>query len=199
MKAKPFVLMFTPVGICLTVYILAADFTLMEKNMLILLWLTYRYKYVWDAEENIKLSYKQMIIYIALLVLEQIISSAAVPIASMLSKSTYAEVDFTIKSQEHLFLNGVVIGPIVEEWLFRGVGLKMANNFFNNIHAAIIIQAMLFGMMHFNWYQFLGAIPMGIITGYLYYKYKSLKLCIAFHAAGNMYAFTAPLFRCLCF
>ena len=187
MKIKRFVPIFTPIFIYLVVYINTINFTRLERYMFILLWLILRYKYVWDDEKSIKLSYKQMIIYIFFLWLDYTISRAVIPIASRISNITYEEAGLIIYSADHIFLCSVLLGPIIEEWLFRGIGLKMAYNFFNNIHAAVFVQAILFGVIHFNWYQFLGVIPMGIINGYLYQKNKSLKLCIALHGIYNMF------------
>lgn len=186
MKIKRFVLIFTPLFIYLSVIITTTDFTRIERYMFILIWLLIKYKYVWDDEKPIRITCKRLIIYAGLIKLERIISSRMIPIASMLSHITYEEASHIINSADHILLHAVIFAPIVEEWLFRGIGLKMAYNFFNNVHVAIFVQAILFGIMHFNWYQFLGAVPMGIINGYLYQKHKSLKLCIALHGIYNL-------------
>ena len=67
----------------------------------------------------------------------------------------------------------------------KEIAQQMAYKCFNNMHIAIIVQALLFGLMHFNWYQFFMAFTFGIISGYIYNRHKSLKLCIAIHAMYN--------------
>lgn len=57
------------------------------------------------------------------------------------------------------------------------------------IYLLVLVQAILFGIIHFNLYQGLGAIPFGIMSGYLYKKNKSLKLCIVLHMAHNLCVF----------
>ncbi|QPF71693.1 CPBP family intramembrane metalloprotease [Roseateles sp. DAIF2] len=77
-----------------------------------------------------------------------------------------------------------VLAPILEEMLFRGVLLRA----FLNRHprwAAISYSALLFGAAHMNVYQFLLALWLGLLLGWLFERSRSLLPCIALHAAVN--------------
>lgn len=83
----------------------------------------------------------------------------------------------------------VILAPLYEELLFRkfilGGLLKQVSAF-----KAIIISALFFGVIHWNWLQGINAFVLGIIIGWLYYKTESIALCIFAHFANNLYAVT---------
>ncbi len=85
-----------------------------------------------------------------------------------------------------LFLMTVILAPILEEILFRGIIMKgMINNRVKPI-TAIIISAFIFGAVHFNPWQFAGAFLLGLVLGLVYYKTKSLLMPILLHAFNNL-------------
>ena len=51
---------------------------------------------------------------------------------------------------------------------------------------AIIISAVVFGLVHANPWQFVGAVLLGSVLGLVYYKTKSLLLPILLHAFNNL-------------
>ena len=57
---------------------------------------------------------------------------------------------------------------------------------------ANIIQAALFGIMHGNLVQGTYAFVLGVILGYVYYKYQSLVIPILFHMSFNIFGQTLP-------
>jgi len=87
-----------------------------------------------------------------------------------------------------LIFNIVIIAlipSIGEELLFRGVIQKLFLNFFNNAHLSVILTAILFSAIHF---QFLGFFPrcfLGIILGYIYIWGSSIYLPIIAHFINN--------------
>jgi hypothetical protein len=85
-----------------------------------------------------------------------------------------------------------VLGPICEELLFRGVLLK---GLLRNYRPAVAIgqSALLFGIIHLNPAQSVGAFVIGLVLGWLYYRTHSLALCIGLHMLNNMLAFGAML------
>jgi membrane protease YdiL (CAAX protease family) len=87
---------------------------------------------------------------------------------------------------------GCVLGPICEELLFRGVLLK---GLLRNYRPAVAIgqSALLFGIIHLNPAQSVGAFIIGLVLGWLYYRTHSLVLCIGLHMLNNMLAFGAML------
>ena len=50
---------------------------------------------------------------------------------------------------------------------------------------AIIISALVFGIVHFNPWQFIGAFLLGIVLGVVYFKTKSLLMSIFLHFFNN--------------
>lgn len=86
------------------------------------------------------------------------------------------------------FLTVVVAAPILEELLMRGIVL---DGFLRNYSPwkAIIWSSVFFGVIHLNPWQFITAMIAGIAIGYLYWKTKSLFLCMFIHALNNGIAF----------
>lgn len=78
-----------------------------------------------------------------------------------------------------------LIGPFVEELLFRGVVLKRLLIYMNNVYSAIISSAVLFALFHVNPAQIPGALILGLITGYIVYRTKSIFYSFFVHAIYN--------------
>ena len=87
------------------------------------------------------------------------------------------------------FLTVAVAAPILEELLFRGIILE---GFLRNYspQKAIIWSAVIFGLAHLNPWQAFGAIAIGLLIGWLYWKTDSLLPGIFLHAANNFLAFS---------
>jgi glutamate-5-semialdehyde dehydrogenase len=81
-------------------------------------------------------------------------------------------------------LLAVVIGPITEEIVFRGIVLRGLLGRWRP-WPAIIASAALFALMHFNPAQTPVALGLGIVLGWVYVRTRSLGLCILGHAINN--------------
>jgi len=81
-----------------------------------------------------------------------------------------------------------VIGPVVEEFVFReGIcGWMLRRG--SNAAVAIITSALLFGVAHLNPAQIAFASAMGIVLGILYYKTGNILLCSLVHIINNSVA-----------
>ncbi|NCC10478.1 MAG: CPBP family intramembrane metalloprotease [Bacteroidia bacterium] len=77
-----------------------------------------------------------------------------------------------------------VLGPIMEEFLFRGAITKvlLANY---SPRQAILLSAALFGVFHLNPAQLVPAFLMGILFAWVFYKTGSLLLCMVMHILNN--------------
>lgn len=86
------------------------------------------------------------------------------------------------------FITIVVLAPLLEELLFRGIILE---GYLKNYSPAnsILISSFLFALIHGNLAQGIGALVMGIVVGLLYWRTKSLLFCIALHIINNLTAF----------
>ncbi len=87
-----------------------------------------------------------------------------------------------------VFLLVSFFAPIIEEILFRGIIQKGLINKGVKPQTAIIVSALVFGLVHFNPWQFIGAFLLGLILGVVYFKTKSLLMPILLHFFNNTIA-----------
>lgn len=80
----------------------------------------------------------------------------------------------------------IIIGPIIEELIFRKILLgKLLEKFSNRPIKAIVYSALIFGIVHLNIIQGVAAFGGGIILGLIYYYTKSIKSTIFAHILNN--------------
>lgn len=81
-------------------------------------------------------------------------------------------------------LVAMVVAPVTEECLFRGVILR---GYLGHLSAkrAIVISSFLFGAFHLNLWQFPGATAVGALFGWWYVNTRSLLPCLLGHAFFN--------------
>jgi len=77
-----------------------------------------------------------------------------------------------------------IVAPLTEELLFRGLILR---GFLGNysVRKAVVASAALFTLLHFNPWQLLGPLTMGVILGWWYVETRSLLPCLLGHAFCN--------------
>lgn len=106
---------------------------------------------------------------------------------------TIPQPDFTLPSQSGyliLFLMYVcLIGPILEEIIFRGFILKSMQKYGNL--TAIIVSSILFSMFHLNLVQFINPVLMGIVLSFITIKSKSIFPAMIAHIFNNTIALIA--------
>ena len=90
------------------------------------------------------------------------------------------------------FLTIVILSPIIEEILFRGIFLRRFNRGLNNLTLAILITSTLFGLCH-NFGGILGAILFGICVSILYIKSRNILVPIFAHFLNNFISFLLAL------
>ena len=79
----------------------------------------------------------------------------------------------------------IVLGPILEELVFRGVIYSYLEKAGLRPIVVILITGILFGFVHMNIVQSTYAAILGILLGFLRYKYRSIKLTIFAHILLN--------------
>lgn len=80
----------------------------------------------------------------------------------------------------------IIIGPVIEELIFRKILLgKLLEKFSNRPIKAIVYSALIFGIVHLNIIQGVAAFGGGIILGLIYYYTKSIKATIFAHILNN--------------
>ena len=82
----------------------------------------------------------------------------------------------------------IVVAPIAEEVLLRGIILKGLLSRYS-APTSILISSLLFGAIHGNLYQFVLALIVGVFFGWMFVKTRSLLLCILAHAFFNSLGF----------
>ncbi len=86
---------------------------------------------------------------------------------NLLDMQTYSELIFCI------FLLAFM-PAVLEEFVFRGIILKIGLNQFKKPKKALVFQAIVFAAMHFSFYEFPGILLMGALLGYISYKFNNL-------------------------
>lgn len=81
-----------------------------------------------------------------------------------------------------------IMAAISEEFLFRGVLLKLFSEWTKNIHLAVIFSAILFSAFHLQFYGFFPRFILGVLLGYLFVWTKSLWVPIFIHFLNNAVA-----------
>ena len=87
----------------------------------------------------------------------------------------------------------VIIAPIVEEVIFRGL---IMSGFSRNYRpaVAVILSALLFALFHLNPWQFAAAFSLGIVLGWIRIRTGSVLACIAGHATHNALVFLSAYY-----
>ncbi|MDR0448317.1 MAG: CPBP family intramembrane metalloprotease [Treponema sp.] len=103
-----------------------------------------------------------------------------------ISESFKEGFDSTVKSSFTLaVITIVIIAPIAEELLFRGLILDGLKNNYSK-RKAIIISSLLFGAIHFNLQQFTSAFIIGLFAAWICINTNSILLCIFIHFFNNI-------------
>jgi len=83
------------------------------------------------------------------------------------------------------FIFAVLAGPVVEEFIFRGLCLEKLLHT-TTVKKAIIIQALIFGIYHGNIGQFILGTLMGILLGIVYLHYRFIWPGVFIHLGFNL-------------
>lgn len=121
--------------------------------------------------------------------LTSLVPTTGNPILEDLYKSTIEAFEMMLDYKVAGFITVCIFAPVLEEILFRGILLRgMLHQGINPV-IAIILSSFLFGLAHMNPWQFLGAGMLGTIFAFIYYRTKSLWMCIFLHSLNNTISF----------
>jgi membrane protease YdiL (CAAX protease family) len=90
-----------------------------------------------------------------------------------------------------VLISTVILAPIFEEILFRYGVIGYARRY--GEWNAIIVSAVIFGLIHTNVFQFFYAFLLGIMFGYIYVYTRQLKYTIGLHILFNFFGAFVPL------
>ncbi|WP_326982882.1 type II CAAX endopeptidase family protein [Chryseobacterium sp. MYb264] len=85
-----------------------------------------------------------------------------------------------------MVITAVICAPIFEEIIFRGIIQKGLINKGVEPRKAILYASLIFGVVHGNPWQLVGAILLGCVLGLVYFKTKSLLLPMLLHGFNNL-------------
>lgn len=84
----------------------------------------------------------------------------------------------------NLFMVGI-LAALGEELIFRGIAIRLLDEWFNNKHLAVWIAAVVFSAFHLQFYGFLPRTVLGVLLGYLFVYSGSLWIPIIVHLLNN--------------
>ena len=83
------------------------------------------------------------------------------------------------------FLKVVIIAPVIEELIFRGVIMHgLMRNY--RAHTAVFFSGLLFALFHLNPWQFPATFMLGLLLGWLMLKTRNIAFAITGHAINNL-------------
>lgn len=116
------------------------------------------------------------------------------PLLALFPTEGYEAVMQTVGLGGWAILSTVVAAPILEEVLFRGLIFESCRERFGK-GGALVISALLFGLIHGVPVQMVNAFVVGLILGYVYLRTRSLVSVMIIHAVNNAIAYaTIALF-----
>ncbi len=116
------------------------------------------------------------------------------PLAQVIPSMTLASAHLINLANDKIggFLYLIFLAPILNELLFRGIILR---GFLKNFHPAIAILAssLAYAVFHLSIIQAFASIFLCIFIGIVYWKTRSLALCISIHVLNNAIAYSLIL------
>ena len=92
------------------------------------------------------------------------------------------------------FMKVVIIAPVVEELIFRGVIMHgLMRNYSRG--TAIFFSGLLFALFHLNPWQFPATFILGLLLGWIMIRTRNILLCIAGHGINNLLVLLAITFN----
>jgi len=91
------------------------------------------------------------------------------------------------------YISIMLLAPLSEELSFRGVLLHKSKNVYG-MTGCIVLNTILFAVMHLNPLQFLYVLPVGALLTYIAYKYKTVIASMIAHIINNTVGVLIPLF-----
>ncbi|MEZ5107100.1 MAG: type II CAAX endopeptidase family protein [Draconibacterium sp.] len=82
------------------------------------------------------------------------------------------------------FMKVVVVAPIVEESIFRGIILNGFRRNYNSF-VAVLMSALLFALFHLNPWQFPATFILGLLLGWMVIRTNSIIVAILGHSINN--------------
>jgi hypothetical protein len=116
--------------------------------------------------------------------------ASSIPMPESIKK---ALLEFGSQTGIYAFILMVIAAPVMEELIFRGIILDGLLKIYSPLKS-ILVSSLLFGIVHLNPWQFVTALIIGIFSGWVYYKTRSLLPSVIIHASLNLSGFLMRYF-----
>ncbi len=110
------------------------------------------------------------------------------PVLSLLPDVGMDSLDGLMGNGGWSVLSAVVLAPLLEEYLFRGLFIDSMRRRMGTL-GAVFVSALLFGLAHGIPQQAFNAFVVGLILGYIYVRTDSLAVVVIIHAINNALAY----------
>lgn len=90
------------------------------------------------------------------------------------------------------FVYFAMAAPLLEELVFRGIILDGFLKRYTPL-TSIVLSSLVFGLAHFNPWQFVTGFVIGLFLGWVYFRTRSVGACFVVHMAANSAAFLLRL------
>ncbi len=127
-----------------------------------------------------------LIISFGVMYIGSYISSFVMDFISELAGYDYGNALTGIIDNDNLWITAiftVIVAPIGEELVFRKLVIDRTHRYGTVI--SVGLSALMFGLMHGNFYQFFYAFGIGLILGYIYYTTGKVYITMIIHAIVN--------------
>jgi membrane protease YdiL (CAAX protease family) len=78
-----------------------------------------------------------------------------------------------------------LLASLAEEFLFRGVLVRLFTEWTKNVHLGVVIPALLFSALHLQFYGFLPRFLLGVVLGYLFVRSGTIWVPVLVHFVNN--------------
>ena len=89
--------------------------------------------------------------------------------------------------QYFLIFNIIVVSPIIEEVIFRGVLWSFLKRYVNE-KSVFIVTSLIFAAVHIDFLHVVGLLPASFLFGWFRYKTGDLKASLLCHMSNNLVA-----------
>lgn len=150
-------------------------------NLIVFLPIFLKAYHKYDKENNLELKTYFRTIFIAFVI------SFVLNLIILFIKLSL-KIDMSFKFDIFIFISTVIIAPILEEYLFRGIVFNKLLEF-NNEKKTCLITTLFFSLIHLNIFSIIYTFIIGFILNKIYIKYQNINYSIIFHITINMVSY----------
>jgi membrane protease YdiL (CAAX protease family) len=164
-------------------------------SMLFVIWFAWRNKTGGKSWSVFYFKKNPAVLYPLVVILTLSLAVVLDPVTNLLPIPEFIEELFAMLATKDIytFLMVCLIGPVLEELLFRGIILEGFLKRYKPARA-IFWSAFLFGLFHMNPWQFIPGFFSGILLAWIYMKTRSLIPVILIHIVNNSLSYFVMYF-----